>query len=37
VLVAGSEAGRQSLQVWAENQRGERVTSGDAEVAGVDA
>ena len=35
ILVAGSEAGRQSLQVWAENQRGERVTSGDAEVAGV--
>lgn len=35
VLVAGSEAGRQSLQLWAENQRGERVTSGEAEVAGV--
>jgi acyl dehydratase len=35
VLVAGSEAGRQSLQLWADNQRGERVTSGDAEAAGV--
>jgi acyl dehydratase len=35
VLIAGSEAGRQSLQLWAENQHGERVTSGDAEVAGV--
>lgn len=33
VLVAGSEGGRQSLQVWAENQQGERVMSGDAEVA----
>lgn len=32
VLVSGAEAGRQSLQVWAENQHGERVTAGDAEV-----
>jgi acyl dehydratase len=33
VLVAGSEAGRQSIEVWADNQRGERVTTGEAEVA----
>jgi acyl dehydratase len=32
VLVAGSEGGRQSMQVWAENQHGDRVTSGEAEV-----
>jgi len=31
-LVAGSEAGRQSFEVWTENQRGDRVTSGDGEV-----
>lgn len=32
VILGHVENGRQSLQVWAENQRGERVTSGDAEV-----
>ena len=36
VLVDGSEAGRQSLQIWAENQHGERVTHGEAEMAGLD-
>lgn len=33
VLVAGSEAGHQSMQLWADNQHGERMTTGEAEVA----
>jgi acyl dehydratase len=32
VLVKGAPEGRQLLEVWAENQRGERVTTGEAEV-----
>jgi acyl dehydratase len=32
VLVAGSEAGHQSVEVWVNNQHGERVTTGDGEV-----
>jgi acyl dehydratase len=32
VLVDGAPAGRQALEVWAQNQHGERVTSGEAEV-----
>lgn len=32
VLVAGAPAGRQAIEIWAQNQRGERVTAGEAEV-----
>jgi acyl dehydratase len=31
-LAGAAEGDRQALQVWAENQRGERVTAGDAEI-----
>jgi acyl dehydratase len=32
-LVPGAEGGRRALHVWMENQRGERVTTGEAEAA----
>jgi acyl dehydratase len=32
VLVAGAESGHQAVHLWAENQRGERITSGAADA-----